>query len=452
MDGPSPHTTLPFAPSDIARADLTARFRAVRRQTEALAAPLDPEDQVVQSMPDCSPTKWHLGHTTWFFERFVLMSFLPGYRPFDPGFDHLFNSYYVSLGSRHPRPQRGLLTRPPLARVLAWRDSVTHAVTGLLDRADAGLRARIDPLIETGIHHEQQHQELLLMDVLHLFSCNPLRPAYLPADTMDSAGAMDSAATMAVASRPQAPGWIDHDGGIHAIGHDPAAGDADDFAYDNEGPRHDVLLRPFRLASRPVTNGDWLEFIAEDGYGRAEFWLSDGIAEAEAEGWTAPLYWFRPEQDGPWWTMTLRGPEPVDLDAPVVHVSQYEADAFARFRGCRLPTEAEWEVVAAQAPVIGNLLPQGALRPMPADHAATWPAQIYGDVWEWTSSAYGPYPGFKPPVGAIGEYNGKFMANQMVLRGGCCVTPGDHIRPSYRNFFYPRQRWAFAGLRLAADA
>ncbi|MGV0761117.1 ergothioneine biosynthesis protein EgtB [Tistrella mobilis] len=421
---------------------LATDFAAIRHQTEALAAPLDPEDQVVQSMPDCSPTKWHLGHTTWFFERLVLLPWLPGWTPVDPVYDHLFNSYYVGLGSRHPRAARGLLTRPPLARVLDWRASVTQGVLDLMASAGPDALARVMPLVELGIHHEQQHQELLLMDVLHLFAQNPLQPAYLPGDG-------GTAPVAAITDTPRPVTWTDHPGGIHQIGHDPAAG----FGFDNEGPRHQVLLQPYRLADRPVTNADWLEFMAEDGYARAEFWLSDGIARAEAEAWQAPLHWFRPEPDGPWWQMTLRGPMPIDPAAPVVHISHYEADAFARFSGARLPTEAEWEVAAAGQSVEGNLLPRGVLHPQPADpRQSGGPVQLYGDVWEWTASAYGPYPGFRPAAGAIGEYNGKFMANQMVLRGGSCVTPGGHVRPGYRNFFYPHQRWAFAGLRLAADA
>lgn len=407
------------------------RFLATRRQSERLAQHLTAEDQVVQSMPDCSPTKWHLAHVTWFFETFVLVPHMPGYRPVHPQYAYLFNSYYVTAGERHPRPHRGLLSRPTVDEVAAYRQQVTEATADLLANADDGLRAELEPLIEIGINHEQQHQELMLMDILHLFSCNPLRPAFVPR----SPGGDGAAGALR---------WIEHPGGIHEIGHD-----GDGFAYDNEEPRHEVLLRPFRLASRPVTSGEWLEFIEDGGYARPELWLSDGLATVVAEGWTAPLYWER--TDTGWAEMTLAGMQPIDIDAPVCHVSFYEADAFARWSGRRLPTEAEWEVAARDLPVDGNFLDSGALRPVAFGETGDAPGQMFGDVWEWTGSAYGPYPGYRPPAGTIGEYNGKFMANQIVLRGGCCVTPAGHARHTYRNFFYPHQRWAFGGLRLAED-
>lgn len=420
----------PLAPAS--RQPLSDRFLATRRESERLAARLAPEDQVVQSMPDCSPAKWHLAHVTWFFETFLLIPHQPGYEPVHPAFAYLFNSYYVAAGARYPRPQRGLLTRPTVDEVASYRHQVTDAMLGLMDAADDRQWAVLEPLLETGINHEQQHQELLLMDILNLFSRNPLCPAYAP---------LQPAA--AVASRPLE--WIAFEGGIRRIGHDGTG-----FAYDNEGPRHDALLRPFRLAARPASNAEWIDFIEDGGYRRPELWLSDGWATAEAEGWEAPLYW---ERDGAGWqAMTLSGRMPVDPAAPVCHVSHYEADAFARWSGRRLPTEAEWEVASLGSSLQGNFLGSGLLRPVVSGRHGPGPGQMFGDVWEWTASPYGPYPGYRPPAGAIGEYNGKFMANQMVLRGGCCVTPDGHVRHSYRNFFYPHQRWAFAGVRLAEDA
>jgi ergothioneine biosynthesis protein EgtB len=416
------------------REALIARFAETRALTEALAAELAPEDQVVQSMADCSPTNWHLAHVTWFFETFVLGPHLAGYTPVHPQFAYLFNSYYEAAGPRHPRVRRGLITRPTVAEVAGYRRQVSDAVTRLAAELDEAQWAEVAPLIVLGIHHEQQHQELILMDILNLFSCNPLHPVYRPAPP----ALMREASPLA---------WHDHDGGIAEIGH---AGSGSGFAYDNEAPRHEVLLRPFRLASRAVTNGEWLAFIEDGGYARPELWLSDGWATVQAEGWDAPLYW---DDDGEGWqAMTLAGRRPVDPAAPVCHVSFYEADAYARWAGKRLPTEAEWEVVAADLPPGGNMLGSGLLRPAPAEPDGEGPAQLFGDVWEWTASPYGPYPGYRLPAGAIGEYNGKFMVSQMVLRGGCCATPDGHVRATYRNFFYPHQRWAFSGLRLAEDA
>jgi ergothioneine biosynthesis protein EgtB len=420
------------APADLApAADLVARFARVRAQSQALAAPLADEDQVVQSMPDCSPTKWHLAHVSWFFETFLLLPHLPGYEVKDPQFGYLFNSYYEAAGARHPRFRRGLITRPTVAEVAAYRAHVTDAMNRLLEGADEARWRELAPLVEIGVNHEEQHQELILMDILNLFSCNPLKPAYRPSQR----GAVDEAAPLA---------WSEFEGGIHAIGHEGHG-----FAYDNEGPRHEVLLRPFRLATRAVTNGEWLDFMEDDGYRRADLWLADGWATVQREGWTAPLYW--EETDAGWEAMTLAGQRALDRDAPVCHVSFYEAEAFARWRGKRLPSEAEWEVAAGDARPVGNTLGSGLLRPRAAEAVQGRPAQMFGDVWEWTSSPYGPYPGYRPPAGAIGEYNGKFMCNQMVLRGGACVTPDGHVRATYRNFFYPHQRWAFAGLRLAED-
>ncbi|QCO01152.1 ergothioneine biosynthesis protein EgtB [Azospirillum argentinense] len=413
---------------------LADRFRRVRATSAELAVGLSPEDQVVQSMPDASPVKWHLAHTTWFFETFLLSPNLPGYRPFDPAFGYLFNSYYEAVGARHPRPRRGLVTRPGVAEVAAYRDHVDAAMLTLLERGDA---ERLAPLVTLGLAHEEQHQELILMDLLHLFSCNPVAPAYRP-------------------YRPALRGpahegrWIAVDGGIVAVGH---AGEG--FAFDNEGPRHEVLLRPFRLFSRAVTNGEWLAFVEDGGYRNPALWLSDGWATVNAEGWVAPAYWRRGE-DGGWREFTLLGEHPLDEDAPVCHVGFYEADAFARWAGKRLPTEAEWETAAGKTldsgiPATGNTLGSGLLRPVAAAADEGF-AQMFGDVWEWTASAYSGYPGFRPAVGAVGEYNGKFMANQYVLRGGCCATPDGHARATYRNFFYPHQRWMFSGVRLAEDA
>jgi len=403
----------------------------------ALAAPLGPEDMIVQAMEDASPTKWHLAHVTWFFETFVLLPFAPGYRVFDERFAFLFNSYYESQGARHPRPKRGLLTRPTIEEVFAYRAHVDEALAAFLAEAD-GLDAEAARLIEIGINHEEQHQELLLTDILALFAANPLRPAYRPPGPR--AVAKDAARSQ--------PTWIDHPGGVHKVGHDGRG-----FAWDNEGPRHDALIHPFRLADRLVTNGEWLAFMEDGGYDNALLWLADGWATVKREGWDAPGYWENVE--GAWLCMTLEGRLAPDPAAPVTHVSYFEADAFARWAGKRLPTEFEWEVAAAGTPIEGNDLASGALRPLPADAVRAGdgrrPHQMFGDVWEWTQSAYLPYPGYTPPEGAIGEYNGKFMVSQQVLRGGSCVTPPGHVRTSYRNFFYPQQRWQFTGLRLAAD-
>ncbi len=412
---------------------LLAGLRSVRALSEALAAPLSPEDQQAQSMPDASPTKWHLAHTTWFFERLVLCEHAAGYAPFDPRLDVLFNSYYEALGPRHPRPQRGLLTRPTLDEVRRWRAHVDAALADLLRRDALGDAGRA--VVELGLHHEQQHQELLLTDVKHLLAQSPLAPAYAPA-TRDAA----------LASAP-ALRWHEHAGGRVEVG--AGAG----FSFDNERPRHEALLRPFRLASRPVTNGEWLAFVADGGYRRPTLWLSDGWAAAQARAWEAPLHWRRDDAGG-WHEFTLAGVEPLAPAAPVTHVSYYEADAFARWAGKRLPTEVEWEVFAAAAPVEGNLLDPTRLHPRPCgpDAASERPAQMFGDVWEWTSSPYTAYPGFRPAEGALAEYNGKFMVNQLVLRGGSCATPAGHVRASYRNFFPADARWQFSGVRLAEDA
>ena len=410
---------------------LLRRLQAVRAETLALADGLSDADATAQSMEDASPAKWHLGHTSWFFEALVLEPGLPDYTLFHDRFAYLFNSYYDSVGPRQPRPQRGLLTRPPLADVIAYRRHVDAGLADLMTRGDCG--QDLLKIIELGLHHEQQHQELLLTDILHLFAQNPLQPPYRPA------------APLAAGKGAPDLDWIACDGGILPIGADPMG---DGFAFDCETPRHDALLRPFRLASRPVTNGEWMAFMADGGYADPLLWLSDGWATVRAEDWSAPLYW--EDRDGDWWTMTLKGPQPVDPDAPVTHISLFEADAFARWAGKRLPTEFEWEAAAADLPVTGNFTGSGRLRPAPAQDRDGL-QQMFGDVWEWTSSAYAPYPGFQATDGAGGEYNGKFMSGQNVLRGGSCATPQGHARATYRNFFYPHQRWQFTSLRLAED-
>jgi ergothioneine biosynthesis protein EgtB len=408
---------------------LENRLLDTRHLSHELAAPLSPEDMTVQAMEDASPTKWHLAHTTWFFETFVLAKHLPGYRVFDETYNYCFNSYYESQGARQPRPQRGLLTRPPIECVLAYRAHVDEGLRALFVKS-------VDPdvarLIEIGINHEQQHQELLLTDILALFAASPLRPAYRARQPRP------------LVPEPPAPGWIDFPGGVAKIGHGGAG-----FAWDNECPCNDALLYPFRLADRLVTNGEWLEFMADGGYATAEHWLADGWATVNRERWQAPLYW--ENRDGGWLAMSLEGLHPIERAAPVCHVSYYEADAFARWCGKRLPTEFEWEVAAQGLASDGDAQPAGALRPLPAGPATGAPRQMFGHAWQWTQSAYAPYPGYHPPAGALGEYNGKFMVSQQVLRGSSCATPAGHTRVTYRNFFYPHQRWQFVGLRLAAE-
>jgi ergothioneine biosynthesis protein EgtB len=389
-------------------------------------------------MPDASPTKWHLAHTTWFFEIFILQRFDPDYRAFDRAFAYLFNSYYEAAGPRHPRPERGLLSRPTVDVVGAYRDYVGAAMARFTEQAPAAVWQEAAPLVELGLHHEQQHQELILMDIKHVFSLNPLLPSYQAPQPQIAA--------------PAAPqGWVDFAGGLVEIGHN-----GDGFAFDNERPRHKVWLEPFRLATRPVTCGEYLDFIEAGGYRRAEFWLSDGWTTVRTAGWEAPLYWQR--QDGVWWIFTLSGLRRLNPAEPVCHVSYFEADAYAKWAGHRLPTEAEWEFAAEGIPVTGNFADHGHFHPC-ADPsgifepgAAARPRQMFGDVWEWTASPYIAYPRFRPAAGAIGEYNGKFMSSQMVLRGGAAVTPAGHVRATYRNFFPPSARWAFAGLRLAEDS
>ena len=394
-------------------AELTQFFRAVRESSQALIAPLSDADATVQSMPDASPAKWHLAHTTWFFESFVLVPHLSGYRIFDESFNFLFNSYYETVGERHPRPRRGLLTRPTLETILAYRQHVDAGIEKLLQE---NASARITQLVELGCHHEQQHQELLLTDILHLFAQNPLKPAYkLPEPLLFEPQAV------------RAPVYLPFDGGLVEIGHEGSG-----FAFDSEGPRHSVFIEPYRLADRPVTNREWIEFIVDGGYRDPLLWLSEGWAALRDQGWTMPLYW--EQRDDVYWTMTLRGAQPLDLDAPVTHVSYFEADAFATWSHRRLPTEMEWENATRGVPLTGNFADSGYLRPRPASGTAERPRQLFGDVWEWTRSAFLPYPRFRPAAGAVGEYNGKFMSGQFVLRGGSCVTPPRSYPPELPEF------------------
>ncbi|MGL5853369.1 MAG: ergothioneine biosynthesis protein EgtB [Phycicoccus sp.] len=417
-------------------AGLATRFDEVRAHTERLAAPLSPEDQTVQSMPDVSPTKWHRAHVTWFFETFVLADHEPGFTPFQDRYWFLFNSYYESLGPRYARADRGVVTRPGAQDVGVYRRNVDDRMRDLVGGLDEGTLEKLTPTVELGFHHEQQHQELLLMDIKHVLSRNPLEPVY--------------AGTPPEVREPDPLGWVDVEGGVVEVGHD-----GDGFCFDNELPRHRQWLEPFRLADRLVTNGEWLEFIADGGYGRPELWLSDGLAQVRAGGWQAPLYWT--SHDGAWFEHTLHGTWPVNPGLPVSHVSFYEADAYATWAGKRLPTEGEWEhavVADGQADAArstGNLADLEHYHPVaaPAPGGEHRLRQVHGDCWEWTSSAYHPYPGFHPPAGAIGEYNGKFMSNQMVLRGGCALTPPGHARMTYRNFFPHAARWALSGIRLA---
>jgi len=419
---------LPADPGDC----LLARYRAVRRCTEELCEPLATEDYVIQSMPDASPVKWHLAHTSWFFETFVLLPNLAGYRAFHPQFSSLFNSYYNAVGPRWPRPQRGLLSRPTVAEVYAYRACVDDGMSRLFRPGQRETLARVTQAVVLGLHHEQQHQELILTDLKHALAANPLRPAYRDA-VPDQAGA-----------RPLE--WVAFPECLAEIGH---AGPG--FAFDNESPRHRVFLRGFRLASRPVTNGEYLAFMEDGGYDRPELWLSDGWATCQGRDWKAPLYWENQGRD--WLMMTLGGLRPVGPAEPVCHLSFYEADAFARWAGARLPAEAEWETAAAAAPRAGHFLEGGRFHPAaaaaPDDHGPL--ARLFGDVWQWTASPYLAYPGYEPLAGALGEYNGKFMCNQVVLRGASCVTPRSHARATYRNFFPPDARWQFTGLRLARD-
>ena len=409
------------------RETLIGEFNRVRRYTEILCSPLATDDYQIQSIDQTSPPKWHIAHVSWFFEAFVLPHFRPDYRPYHPGFDFLFNSYYYTHGEMHSRANRGLLSRPIVGEVYRYRAHVDQRMRDLMEHADDAQWEELALRVILGLNHEEQHQELLLMDVKHNFSVNPLRPAY-----------RDDLETPQDETRPIR--WLERAGGIARIGHDDNG-----FAYDNETPRHEVLLRDHRIADRLITNDEYRAFIEDGGYGDPALWLSDGWALIQREGWRHPLYW--QQIDGGWMQFTLGGLRELNPHEPVCHLSFYEADAYARWAGKRLPLESELETLLAGQPVTGNFADSELLHPAPAGGAGQW----YGDLWAWTGSPYAAYPGFKPLAGSMGEYNGKFMSNQMVLKGGCCATPAGHTRASYRNFFYPDERWAFTGLRLAEN-
>ena len=414
--------------------DLTERYRKVRDFSAALCRNLEPEDYVVQSMPDVSPTKWHLAHTSWFFETFVVKVWMPRYRSEVPQYAYLFNSYYNAAGDMHRRDLRGLISRPTVAETYRFRESIDECMVKLLEEADDALLAEIEPVLTLGLHHEQQHQELLVTDIKHVFSQNPLYPVFRETTGTPANGRV----------APQR--FIEFDEEIVSIGHEGAA-----FSYDNEGPRHRALVPSFSLSNRLITNGEYLAFMEAGGYTRPEFWLSLGwttINESASGRWKAPLYWI--QRDGSWWNFTHSGFRPVNEAEPVTHLSYFEADAYANWDGARLPTEFDWERASAGLPIDGNFVDADRFHPAPAP-AGDGLLQMFGDVWEWTRSAYLPYPGYRAIPGALGEYNGKFMCNQMVLRGGSCATSRNHMRPTYRNFFQPEKRWQFTGLRLARD-
>ncbi|MEW6613745.1 MAG: ergothioneine biosynthesis protein EgtB [Pseudomonadota bacterium] len=427
------HSPKPAGLSTLNREQAWSLYLSVRFQSESICQSLATEDYVIQSMDDVSPPKWHLAHTSWFFENFLLTPFLRGYPLFHPRFGYLFNSYYESVGEFYPRRQRGFLSRPTVEEIYDYRTHVNHFIARLIQTADDAQWQELAFLLTLGMHHEHQHQELMLTDIKHIFATNPLRPAYQPP-------------RLPAADRPEpALEWLHFPAGLRQIGHHGTG-----FAFDNESPRHEVHLGAYRLGSRLVTNGEYLEFMEDGGYAKPQHWLSDGWRTVRERAWRAPLYW--EHSGGRWWQMTLSGMRRLVESEPVCHISYYEADAYARWAGKRLPTEAEWESAAMDLPVAGNLMDSGILHPTPAPETTIAPTQFFGDVWEWTCSPYVPYPGYRPAQGALGEYNGKFMCNQMVLRGGSCVTPATHIRPSYRNFFPPDTRWQFTGLRLAEDA
>lgn len=410
------------------RETLLEDYRRIRGFSEQLCQPLAVDDYQIQSITETSPPKWHLAHVSWFFETFVLRHYQPDQAPFDPDFHYLFNSYYNTIGPMHPRPRRGLLSRPTLEQVLDYRHHVDSRMQTLIDSGENAEMEDFAFRVTLGLQHEQQHQELLLMDIKHNFSVNPLRPAYR---------------TDLAAPSGEAPPahWLEQEGGLHSIGHGGRG-----FAYDNETPRHSVLIHDHRLADRLVTNAEYLEFIEDGGYCNPALWLADGWFRVQQEAWRQPLYWT--QQDGAWSQFTLGGERRLNPHEPVCHLSFYEADAYARWNGKRLPREEELELILDDQPLVGNFVESDLLHPAPARSEGQW----YGDLWAWTASPYTAYPGFRPLAGSMGEYNGKFMSSQMVLRGGCCATSVAHMRPSYRNFFYPHERWMFSGLRLAEDA
>jgi ergothioneine biosynthesis protein EgtB len=425
---------------------LRNRFQQIRDFTNSLCSGLEPEDCVVQSMPDVSPTKWHLAHTTWFFETFILKKFVPGYRAEIPEYAYLFNSYYNAAGDMHRRDLRGLISRPTVSEAQRYRASIDSHVDHLLSNPDQSLLDEIEPILVLGIYHEQQHQELLITDIKHVFAQNPLYPVFRAGKTSHSVRAEERPAT-------ECPPYhfVQFDERIAEIGHDGSG-----FAYDNENPRHRALVAAFSLGSRLVTNGEYIAFIEDNGYNRPEFWLSLGWMTVNEQRWNAPLYWAK--RNGAWWNFTLSGLRPVDQSEPVTHISYFEADAYANWAGARLPTEFEWESGALSCPIEGNFVETELFHPAAAESAVSAEKrgkrlhQMFGDVWEWTRSAYSPYPGYRAAPGALGEYNGKFMCNQYVLRGGSCATSRYHIRRTYRNFFQPEKRWQFTGIRLARDA
>ncbi len=413
---------------------LLDRYRAVRAFSEKIASPLVPEDYVVQSMPDVSPTKWHLAHTSWFFETFLLKPHLPGYQSIHPQYDFLFNSYYNAVGERHCRVARGLISRPTVDETYTYRAYVDDHMAQMLEGADEALAQTLEPLLTLGLHHEQQHQELMVTDLKYNFFENPLCPVYQPRRDPPAAA-------------PPALEWVTFDEGIREIGWEGGG-----FFFDNEGPRHKEYVAGFALGSRLVTNGEYLKFVEAGGYEKPEYWLSEGWGTVQSKSWTGPLCWWN--KRGEWLEFTLAGMAPLNLDTPVCHVSLFEADAYARWAGARLATEAEWETASATVPLCGNLADSGRFHPValsPADAETGRLHQMFGDVWEWTRSQYSPYPGYAAAEGALGEYNGKFMCNQFVLRGGSCATSHSHMRPTYRNFFPPDARWQFTGIRLAKD-
>ena len=412
--------------------DLRRRYQEVRALSERLCEPLETEDYVIQTMPEASPTKWHLAHTSWFFETFLLQPNIPNYRSAHPQYNYLFNSYYNAVGPFHCRPKRGLLSRPTVSEVYEYRKYVDALMLDLLEQAGTQKLETLEPRITLGLNHEQQHQELMVTDLKHVFSQNPLRPVYRKR-VLNGVRPVPSVR------------WFPFEEGIHTIGH---AGSG--FSYDNEGPVHRVLTNNFLLSSRLVTNGEYLNFMLDGGYQRSELWLSLGWNTVKERLWRAPLYW-EEQEDGDWQTMTLAGLRSLCLEEPVCHVSFFEADAFARWSGARLPSEEEWEIATSGVPLEGNFVDNEVFNPAPLVSEQFVPSQMFGDVWEWTRSPYSPYPGYAPAPGALGEYNGKFMCNQFVLRGGSCATSKSHIRPTYRNFFPPDARWQFSGLRLAKD-
>jgi len=412
---------------------LADRFREVREFSAHLCETLEPEDYVVQSMPDVSPTKWHLAHTSWFFETFILKVWMPRYRTAIPQYAYLFNSYYNAAGDMHRRDLRGLISRPTVEETYRYRESIDDAVLELIETAGEELLEQMEPVLILGLHHEQQHQELLVTDIKNVFAQNPLYPVYRERDSTPERRSISPAQ------------FVNFEESMVEIGHDGRG-----FSYDNEGPQHRAFVPACSLASRPVTNGEYLAFIESGAYARPEFWLSLGWNTVNEQRWTAPLYWIK--QDGAWWSFTLSGLRRIDESEPVTHVSYFEADAYANWEGSRLPTEFEWEKAGADLLIEGNFVGTGRFHPGPVKaETGRELSQMFGDVWEWTRSAYLPYPGYRAVAGALGEYNGKFMCNQMVLRGGSCATSRDHIRPTYRNFFQPEKRWQFTGIRLARD-